>query len=63
MLMIAVSYSWEMMETFMEETLREGFTTFIVLIIRKASCLYVEQALSVVLSTQCRMCQILGEEK
>lgn len=49
----------------MEETLMEGLTTLVVLIIRKV-LLPLGEVLIVSLSTQCqldRMGQILGEEK
>ena len=60
-----MSCFFEIIEIFMEETLMEGLTTLVVLIIRKV-LLPLGEVLIVSLSTQCqldRMGQILGEEK
>ena len=60
-----MSFFFEIIEIFMEETLMEGLTTLVVLIIRKV-LLPLGEVLIVSLSTQCqldRMGQILGEEK
>ena len=60
-----MSFFFEIIEIFMEETLMEGLTTLVVLIIRKV-LLPLGEVLIASLSTQCqldRMGQILGEEK
>lgn len=60
-----MSCFFEIIEIFMEETLMEGLTTLVVLIIRKV-LLPLGEVLIASLSTQCqldRMGQILGEEK